>query len=57
MAHELLGHFYLASKGVPFGHKDVLTKEHKIRGPDGHIFTGKALDFIKTYAEKKPLDE
>ena len=51
MSHELLGHFYIAIKGIPFGHKDILTKEHKIKDPQGNIFTGNVLDFIRKYAQ------
>lgn len=57
MAHELLGHFYLATKGVPFGHEDVLTKKHNIKDPRGNVFTGKVIDFLKQFVEtrvKKP---
>src|SRR5205823_5729454 len=64
LAHELLGHFYLAVKGAPYQHEGdpskvrpgehvdqefLLTKEHGIKVPTGEIFKGRVWDFINTY--------
>jgi len=58
LAHELLGHLWLAMKGVPFAHPkkpaDVaafgtLTAAHKILDPFGNVFTGTVQDFITTF--------
>lgn len=63
LAHELLGHFWLALKHVPFVHpesgsseektKGTLSSSNNIRDPFGNIYTGKVKDFIDTYIESE----
>ncbi len=50
VAHELLGHFYIASKGLPFGHNDSLTGKGII-GSNGQAFSGTVIDFISKEIE------
>ncbi|HTE83385.1 MAG TPA: DUF4157 domain-containing protein [Dehalococcoidia bacterium] len=62
LAHELLGHMWLAIKRVPFGHpKDpkrvkaigMLEASHGIQDPLGAPFAGKVEDFIRTYVSSQ----
>jgi Domain of unknown function (DUF4157) len=58
LAHELLGHLWLAMKGVPFSHPSApadvaafgtLTAAHNVLDPFGNVFTGTVKDFITTF--------
>ena len=58
LAHELLGHIWLAIKGVPFDHPTsqddikafgTLTAAHNILDPFGNVYTGTVRDFIETF--------
>jgi hypothetical protein len=58
LAHELLGHMWLALKGVPFVHpkqqpeialRGTLEEKHKITDPFGNIYTEPVREFIDRY--------
>jgi Domain of unknown function (DUF4157) len=58
LAHELLGHFWLALKRVPYAHPKTqpqlgthgtLTAQHGILDPFGNPYSGTVLNFIDTY--------
>jgi Domain of unknown function (DUF4157) len=64
LAHELLGHMWLAIKGVPFGHpKDkerikthgTLATSHGIKDPLGQTFSGKVETFISEYITSQSI--
>ncbi len=50
VVHELLGHFYLATKGVPIGHPESL-KGKGILDVSGQPFDKTVMDFIQTQVE------
>src|SRR5262249_233046 len=50
VAHELLGHFYLATKGAPVGHSESL-KGKGISDVSGKPFEKSVLEFIETQVE------
>jgi len=52
VAHEILGHFYLASTGRPSGHPESL-KGKKVLNRTGKEFEGTVLEFIETQIERE----
>ncbi|HEX7313137.1 MAG TPA: DUF4157 domain-containing protein [Pyrinomonadaceae bacterium] len=61
LTHELFGHEWLATKGVPSGHppagspeeksKGTLNPSHNITDPFGNIFSGTVREYIARYVE------
>jgi RHS repeat-associated protein len=48
IAHELLGHFFFAASGLPYGHADSL-KGKGIKDPGGTPFEGTVLEYIDKF--------
>lgn len=51
IVHEILGHFYLATQGLPFDHSEDLTG--KVRDVSGKPFKGTVLQWIENVVEKE----
>jgi hypothetical protein len=51
VAHELLGHFYLASKGMPYRHSESVTGT-TVLDNKGQPFAGPVDDFIKMVVDE-----
>ncbi len=49
LAHELLGHMYLAMKGLPHGHGESLEGAEGLTDPFGRPFHGTVDDFIREF--------
>jgi len=64
LAHEVLGHLWLALKGVPFVHPKkpadikatgTLEAKHGITDPFGNVYTGTVRDFIRDFVGSESL--